>query len=493
MTNPAPSDELTLNEASVGALDRQKSDAKVTASVAPPSDHRSLAYQSQLQYEASSDELRVPKTNYLDLTISRRRFLPSAVGALAFAVDTAQPVSVRPKIAVILTEYRPSSHADVWVTALLEGYDNGQPRTPSVQIVSMYIDQFPSNDMSRAMAAKHGFEIAKTIPEALMRGTNQLAVDGVLLMAEHGKYPVNVKGQILYPRYEFYHQIMDVYRQSGKAVPLFCDKHLSYDWEKAKWMYDQSRALHFPLMAGSSIPLTWREPPLELDLGTPVEKAVVAAFGPKESYGFHSLEALECMVERRLGGEKGIAAVQCLESQEVWKWTGRNDWSKHLLTAALDRVENPKPKLLQVNKSEPVLFLVDYVDGLQAAVYLLNGYITDWVFAAQIQGRSEIASTKFWTRMKKPWSHATGLTYQIEQLYLTRRAPYPVERTLLMTGALAALMDSSYHGNRRRATPHLRVSYSARKKSLFNRGRIPPPELLGPRDSASPREETPVS
>jgi hypothetical protein len=161
----------------------------------------------------------------------------------------------------------------------------------------------------------------------------------------------------------------------------------------------------------------------------------------------------------------------------VWKWTERNDWSKLLLNAALDRVENPKPKLPQQNGSEPVLFLVDYLDGLQAAVYLLNGYITDWVFAAQIQGRSEIASTKFWTRMKKPWSHATGLTYQIEQLYLTRRAPYPVERTLLMTGALAALMDSCYEGNRRLATPHLKVSYTARKESLFNRGRIPPPEL----------------
>jgi hypothetical protein len=409
--------------------------------------------------------------------ISRRHFLPSAAGALAVLAAPALPVSARPKIAVILTAYVPSSHADVWVTALLQGYDNGQPRTPSLQIVSMYVDQFPGNDMSRAMAAKHGFEIVKTIPEALMLGTGQLSVDGVLLMAEHGKYPVNDRGQILYPRYEFYRQIMDVYRQSRKAVPLFCDKHLSYDWEKAKWMYDQSQVLHFPLMAGSSIPLTWREPPLELDLETPVEKAVVAAYGPKESYGFHSLEALQCMVERRLGGERGIAAVQCLEGHEVWKWTERNDWSKLLLNAALDRVENPKPKLPQQNGSEPVLFLVDYLDGLQAAVYLLNGYITDWVFAAQIQGRSEIASTKFWTRMKKPWSHATGLTYQIEQLYLTRRAPYPVERTLLMTGALAALMDSCYEGNRRLATPHLKVSYTARKESLFNRGRIPPPEL----------------
>jgi hypothetical protein len=229
-------------------------------------------------------------------------------------------------------------------------------------------------------------------------------------------------------------------------------------------------------MAGSSIPLTWRQPPLELDLGTPVEKAVVAAFGPKESYGFHALETLQCMVERRSGGETGIAAVQCVEGREVWKWTGHNHWSKHLLNAALERVENRKPKLPQENVSKPILFLVDYLDGLQAAVYLLNGYITDWAFAAQIQGRSDFASTKFWSRMKKPWSHATGLTYQMEQLYLTGRAAYPVERTLLTTGVLAALMDSSYQRNRRLETPHLKLSYRARKGSLFNTGRIPPTE-----------------
>jgi hypothetical protein len=408
--------------------------------------------------------------------ISRRGFLQRGAGALAGTVAPVPPASARPRIAVILSEYTPSSHADVWVTSLLEGYDNGQPRTPSLQIVSMYTDQVSDNDMSRAMAAKHGFEIVQTIPEALIMGTGQLAVDGVLLMAEHGKYPVNAKGQILYPRYEFYRQIMDVYRQSRKAVPLFCDKHLSYDWEKAKWMYDQSQALHFALMAGSSIPLTWRQPPLELDLGTPVEKAVVAAFGPKESYGFHALEALQCMVERRCGGETGIAAVQCLEGPEVWRWTEHNDWSMPLLNAALERVENRKSKLPQETVSKPILFLVDYRDGLQAAVYLLNGYITDWAFAARIQGRSDFASTKFWSRMKKPWSHATGLTYQIEQLYLTGRAAYPVERTLLTTGALAALMDSSYQRNSRLETPHLKLSYRARKESLFNTGRVPETE-----------------
>ena len=406
--------------------------------------------------------------------ISRRRFLHhAATGTLAGAA-TRSLRAAGPKIAALLTVYEPGSHADVWVSALLEGYDNGQPHQPSLQIASIYTDQVSKADMSRAMAAKHGVKIAQTIPEALTAGTGKLAVDGVLLMAEHGKYPVNAKGQLLYPRFEFFQQVMDVYRQSRKAVPLFCDKHLSYDWGKAKSMYDESRALHFPLMAGSSIPLTWREPALELELGSPIEKAVVAAYGPREPYGFHALEALQCMVERRSGGETGIAAVQCVEGPAVWQWTERNPWSKRLLNAALERVENRKSKAPEESVAEPIVFLVDYVDGLQAAVYLLNGYITDWTFAARFQGRDEPASTRFWSRMKKPWSHATGLTYQLERFYLTRREPYPVERTLLTTGALAALMDSAYEGHRRRETPHLRISYTALKESLFNTGRIPP-------------------
>jgi hypothetical protein len=401
--------------------------------------------------------------------ISRRGLLGSVAGTLLSA-------ATRPRIAVILSVYQPASHADVWVTALLEGYDNGQPRTPRLEIVSMYTDQVPANDMSRAMSAKHGFKIFSTIPDAVDMGTGRLAVDGVLLMAEQGKYPVNEKGQILYPRHDFFRQIVDVYRQSHRAVPLFCDKHLSYDWTKAKWMYDQSRELKFPFMAGSSIPLTWRQPALELDLGTPVEKAVVAAYGPKEPYGFHALETLQCMVERRAGGEKGIAAVQCLEGAAVWKWTESNDWSRPLLNAALERVENRKPGTPEGNTPKPILFLLEYTDGLQAAVYLLNDYIKDWSFAAKIRGRREIASTKCWSRMLKPWSHATGLTYQIEELYLTRRPGIPVERTLLTTGALAALMDSSFDGERRLETPHLRIAYRAPKESLFNTGRIPPPD-----------------
>jgi hypothetical protein len=234
-------------------------------------------------------------------------------------------------------------------------------------------------------------------------------------------------------------------------------------------MYDRARAMNFPLMAGSSLPFTWRQPPLELPLGSPVETAVVASYGGKESYGFHALETLQCMVERRAGGETGIAAVQCIEGNPVWDWTAANVWAKRLLDSALARVDGRKPGAVQEHVRAPILFVLEYVDGLRAAVYLLNGYLSDWAFAAGIRGRAEPASTKFWTRMVKPWSHAHGLTYQIEQFYLRRRPAFPVERTLLTTGALAALMERG-----RVQTPHLRFSYRPPEESLFNRGRIPP-------------------
>ncbi len=220
----------------------------------------------------------------------------------------------RKKIATVVTEYRRNSHADVIVGRLLEGYEyNGEKRTPRVEVVSMYTDQVPANDMSRAMAAKHGFKIFPTVRETLLRATEKLAVEGVVFVGEHGNYRKNEKGQTLYPRYELYKQIVEVFRQTGSAVPVYCDKYLSTEWEKAKWMYDQSRELKFPLMAGSSMPLTRRYPPLELELKTPVEKSVGYYYGPKEAYGFHALEAHQCMVERRREGKRGSPPFN------VWK------------------------------------------------------------------------------------------------------------------------------------------------------------------------------
>ena len=104
-------------------------------------------------------------------------------------------------------------------------------------------------------------------------------MDAVLIIGEHGNYPRNEKGQILYPRYEFFEQCVKVFEQDGRAVPVYNDKHLSYSFEKAKAMVDASRRLRFPMLAGSSIPVTWRLPAIDLPLGCEIEEALMVGVG----------------------------------------------------------------------------------------------------------------------------------------------------------------------------------------------------------------------
>lgn len=393
---------------------------------------------------------------------------------LACAASTVAAAQKRKRVAIITTVYRPNSHADVIAGRLIAGYEYyGKRRKPRVDVVSMYTDQVPKNDMSRGLATKYAFRIYPTIREALTLGGSSLAVDGVVFIGEHGDYPYNEKGQHLYPRYQLYKRIIDVFRNSGRSVPLYCDKHFSYDWQHAKWMYDQSRELKFPLMAGSSVPLAWRRPPLELDLGSPVEYAASLGYGEKEAYGFHALEALQCMVERRKGFETGVAAVQCLDGDAAWEWNRGNRWGQNLMEQALARCDTRRPGDLERNVKSPSVFLLEYASGLRTATYMLDGEIQSFAFAASLRGKSEAVSTLMWLQPTRYYAHFSGLVYYIEQLILTGRPSYPVERTLLTTGALAALFDSCYQKGKRIETPHLKISYTPPRESFYNRGPVP--------------------
>ena len=256
---------------------------------------------------------------------TRRSFLAATGGAILVpncttATALGEDVEKQPKkIAAIITEYRYHSHADVIIGKILEGplYD-GKDR-PKLQIVSVFVDQFPANDMSRDLAKKYGFTIFDSIADALTLKGNMLAVDGVLCIGEHGKYPVNAKGQILYPRRRFFEAVSRYFVKTTKSVPVFNDKHLAATWDDAKWMYDRSRELSVPFLAGSSIPLTWRRPELKLPRNCDLTEAVQIGYGHFEAYGFHALEGLQCMAERRKGGESGVKAVKCLQGEEMWK------------------------------------------------------------------------------------------------------------------------------------------------------------------------------
>jgi hypothetical protein len=377
----------------------------------------------------------------------------------------------RLRVAAVTTVWRQNSHADVMFPKLLAGYDlDGTAVRPSVDVVSLYVDQFPENDLSRRWAQRFGVPIFPSVGEALTVGGDRLAVDAVLIVGEHGEYPWNEKGQHLYPRRELFEQSVAVIEGSGRPIPIFNDKHLSYTWENAVWMRETARRLGLPFMAGSSLPVTFRQPALSLPLGTKVEEALVLSHGPTESYGFHALETLQCMVERRPGGETGVAAVELLHGDGFWAaWDGGR-FPRDLYEAALRTGAHQESDVRDYFASRPVgrgdvpgphppvAFLVQYRDGLRATLLNLGGYVSDFCFSARVGG--DVVASAFKLQGSPPRWHFNFLTHHIEQFFRSGRAPYPVERTLLTTGTLAALMDSGGAG-RRLETPHLGVAYEA--------------------------------
>lgn len=394
-------------------------------------------------------------------------------------------MSTRPKIAAIVTEYRKFSHAQHIVDRFLEGYGwEGRHHRPAMDLVSLFVHQTPEKDLSRERAARFpGMTIYPTVAEALTLGGSDLAVDGVLLIGEHGDYPKNAKGQRLYPRYELFREIIAVYRTTGKSAPVFNDKHLSWRWDWAAEMVATAQQMGFALMAGSSLPVTWRIPSVDLPWQAGVEEAVCVAYGGVDSYDFHALETLQCMVERRRGGETGVQWLQAYRGEQFWEAHAAGVWSRDLFEAALSRSHTLAPARAGFNNifptrdemaelvKDPVAYVYKHVDGLRCSMILLNGLIQDFNFAARLEGRETPFSTQMYLPM--PPARATlasffsPLVNHIEQLFLTGRSPYPVERTLLTGGLVEAGVDSLDQGQQRVETPHLGVRYTPDAASTF--------------------------
>jgi hypothetical protein len=394
----------------------------------------------------------------------------------------SQPASK--KLAIVTTAYYYLSHAYHIGGRFLNGYlRDGSHHFPDLSIAGMYVEQQKECDLSRELAAKNGFVIYPDVAGALTLGGERLAVDGILLIGEHGDYPYNDRGQKLYPRYELFQQIVQVFRKSGRSVPVFCDKHLSYDRRKAREMVETARQIGFPLMAGSSLPVTWRRPELELPIGVTIREALVASRGELEIFGIHALESLQCMVERRTRGQQGVRAVTCLEGDDVWRAADEGVWSWRLLEAALNR--SPSRNVGDIRENcrhfrpatgnlkfglSPVAFVIEYRDGLRATVLIINGHVDDTTFAARIESKPDPVTTLFYLPPPPGAAFLEALTVKIEQFMASGHAPYPVERTLLTGSMLDVALESRVRGHVRIETPDIDIDYDPPADSGFLRG-----------------------
>ena len=127
---------------------------------------------------------------------SRRVFMGGTASTLMLG-NACLAADRRPKIAALTTIYYKYSHSEHFIDRFLEGYGwEGEHHHPPMDVVSLYVEQVGQNDLSRERATRHPqMKIYPTIAEALTSGGSKLAVDGVLLVGEHGRYPATRRGR----------------------------------------------------------------------------------------------------------------------------------------------------------------------------------------------------------------------------------------------------------------------------------------------------------
>lgn len=417
----------------------------------------------------------------MNARLSRRSFLvASAAAAVVAGARLGAADRPRKKIALIGTMVRPLSHAQHFLDRFLLGYAwAGGWRRPEVDLVSLYVDQFPDNDLARGTAKRHGVPIFPAIAEALTLGTGRLAVDGVVIIGEHGKYPKNELGQTLYPRFRFFKEVVKVFEASGRSVPVFNDKHLSTDWRECVEMVADSKRLKFPFQAGSSLPVTRRLPAIDLPLDTPLTESVCTCYGGMDSYDFHGLEVAQCMSERRAGGEVGIQRVLALRGAAMWAHAAQRETTQRLLVAALSRSHNLPVKDAYLTGAvtfewarqafpEGWAYFIDHRDGFRTTLFMLTA--RDMNYAGLNSRTGAIISCQMYLPM--PGHGSTTADFfspqirHFERMVLENRAPYPIERTLLTSGMTLAGVTSLHRGAPVE-TPEMAVRYTAPAESLF--------------------------
>jgi hypothetical protein len=373
-------------------------------------------------------------------------------------------------VAFIANIYFKISHADVIGTKLFLGIPTDEGIVaPQVKIVSVWIDQIDTNewigqddasDIGVRIAKMNGATVYPTIKDALTLGGDKLAVDAVIYIGEHGEYKNNRFGEKMYPRMNYLEQIFRVFDTSNISVPVFTDKALAYSWLDSKWIYDRSKELNVTMMAGSSLPYCWRDPELEHPLGTKITEAVAIGYGTLESYGFHVAEILQCMVERRAGGETGVASILGLQGNEVWAAMDSGKISLKLVDTACNKIKAKAIGSMRDLVKMPYAVIVHYIDGTKGTILLLNEYVkSSWAYAAKADGK--IVATEFVLSSGPAYSHFSYLTLNIQKFLVTDKPTAAIERNLLTSGILDIGIRSLAEGKLKQ-TPFLNIKYSAK-------------------------------
>ena len=202
----------------------------------------------------------------------------------------------------------------------------------------------------------------------------------------------------------------------------------------------------------------FRTPAIDVPLGCEIEAAVGIGYSGLDIYGSHALEFLQAHVERRRGAERGVAWVQCLRGPAIWKIVDDGTIDQRLLDAALAVTPHQSGADMR-SSADATVFLLQYLDGLTAAVFMLPSFSSGTSVALRIKGSPQPLATRFDERTEPRHPHFAYLLKAIERMFHTGKPAYPVERTLLTSGILDRALTSLADGQRRLVTPELAIEY----------------------------------
>ena len=421
---------------------------------------------------------------------TRRKFLEAtAAGTLSSSMlradDSAKPVCRR--LAVISNEWVPDSPIQQIVDRLLVGYPHeGEWQTPGFKIASAYVAQRSDADLTKSACKAFGFSVQRSVAKALRCGGRRLAVHGVLLFSNSQEPLRNGHRSCDTSQSTLFDQVAKVFAQDRRSVPVFIEGRPADNLEAANQIVDHGQKMQIPLLTGSSLPLTWRLPSVDLPYDARVDEALMVGFGDFETGAFHALEGMQAMLERRQHGETGVRSVQLIEGDEVWKAAQNNRWSQDLLEAALSRSNQlqgisrslAKPQDLVRNGQlpelvkQPVALCIEYLDGTRATLLMLDGAVGDFTFAAKAsdaQAEAQIISTLFYWAPEPNFAHTAEHAHQIVQLMRHGRTTVPLERTVLVTGLLEQAAKLKGLAGQKVSTPELKISYRPNSASQYAR------------------------
>jgi hypothetical protein len=213
-----------------------------------------------------------------------------------------------------------------------------------------------------------------------------------------------------------------------------------------------------------------------------LEESVCVCYGGVDSYDFHGYETAQCMSERRAGGEVGVRAIHAVRQDRLWEMLDARPETVKLLEAALARSHTLTPpdgysfgvpSVAWARKAAPgaIGFFVEHRDGFLTTVLLLNGLVQDFTYAGRLKGQERPVSCQMYLPMPPARASLANffnpLVNNIEEMVLTGKAPYPVERTLLTSGMTLFGVESLHRGGARIETPEMNVAYVAPIRSTF--------------------------